>query len=133
MDDTKGGGQGSNAGQAPNDLMQENQKLRAALEGAYQRIGELRSVITRVAPDEPLPSADAPFTPAIPAGRSGWWERAGVAQEGSAQAPDAEVPSYFGMEGVWVPGKVAEVENLDEVLSEMDLEETYAKVNAPPR
>ncbi|MSQ60619.1 MAG: hypothetical protein EXR36_13500 [Betaproteobacteria bacterium] len=115
------------ASPGPDDLMREVQKLRSALEGAHQRIGELQSVITRIAPEEPLAKLEVPLA------KSSWWERAGVAQDGSAPAEPAEVPSYFGMEGVWVPGKVAEVENLDEVLSEMDLEDTYANVTPPPR
>ncbi|MFN0313971.1 MAG: hypothetical protein ACKVQA_02870 [Burkholderiales bacterium] len=117
----------NNAGPAPDDLVREVQKLRSALEGAQQRIGELQSVITRIAPNEPLAKLE------VPVAKSGWWERAGVEQDGSAPAEQTEVPSYFGMEGVWVPGKVAEVENLDEVLSEMDLEDTYANNNPPPR
>ena len=116
--------------EAPDNLVREVQKLRSALEGAYQKIGELRSVITRIAPEEPLPSLEMPVS--VPMAKSDWWEQAGLAKDGSAPAAQTEVPSYFGMEGVWVPGKVAEVENLDEVLSEMDLEDTYANVTPPP-
>jgi hypothetical protein len=115
------------AGPVPDDLMLEVQKLRSALEGAHQRIGELQSVITRIAPEESLAKLE------VPEAKSGWWERAGVAQGGSAPAEKTQIPSYFGMEGVWVPGKVAEVENLDEVLSEMDLEDTYASVTPAQR
>ncbi len=125
-------GQGSNESVDPDDLVREIEKLRAALEGAYEQIGELRSVITRIAPHEPLPGMES-MRPSVPPADSDWWKQAGIAQEPSPPEAETPVPSYFGMEGVWVPGKVAEVENLDEILSEMDLEETYAKTNQLPR
>ena len=100
---------------SPQQLVEQIQQLRAALDGVQRQIDVLQSALSRAGVS--IPPAD-----------SNWWKEAGVLEKSVATTPAGppeKSPSYFGMEGAWVPGNVTEVDDLSEVLTSVDMEQTY--------